>query len=268
MSEVTVGGLTMRYQWQGKDDGPVVVFVNGLLTDLSSWGAHLPVFTGTFRVLTYDCRGQGGTDKPEAGPYTTTGHAEDLKGLLDALNIWEAAIVGVSNGACIALQFAAQWPERVTALVLANAYGRADQVIKVKLNSWVSAMTAGGGPLRFDVATPWVWGATFLNNHFDLLRPFREKGSTLPVHAVRHLIEGAMTVNVLDESPNVTCPTLLMTGDEDVLTPLSYSHELQRRIAGSRIVMLEQAGHCMFLEQVVRFSQVAADFLQQSLPTA
>ena len=56
-----------------------------------------------------------------------------------------------------------------------------------------------------------------------------------------------------------------MTGDEDVLTPLSYSRALQERIAGSQVVVLKQAGHCMFLEHVDEFSQVAADFLRQAL---
>jgi 3-oxoadipate enol-lactonase len=254
-------GLSMHYQWQGREGGPLLVLINGMLTDLSSWSGHLPAFTEHFRVLTYDCRGQGGTDKPAEGPYTMPQHAEDLTALLDALGVAEAAFLGVSNGACIALQFAANQPQRVTKLVLANAYGRADTAMKVKLNSWLSGMAAGGGPVRFDVSSPWIWGASYLNRSFEALKPWREKGTALPVHAVRNLIEGGMYHDMLEAAPNITCPTLLMTGDEDVLTPLSYSHELQRRIAGSWIAMLEQAGHCMFLEQTARFSQVAADFL-------
>lgn len=252
-------------QWQGKTDGPVLVLINGLLTDLSSWAGHLPAYTDRFRVLTYDCRGQGASDKPENGPYTIADHADDLRQLLDAQGITSAALLGVSNGACVALQFAVRWPGRVTALVLANGYGRADTAIKVKLNSWLAGMAAGGGPLRFDVATPWVWGASFLNRSYEALKPFREKGSALPVYAVRNLIAGGMELDALDQAPNITCPTLLMTGDEDLLTPLSYSHELQRRIAGSQIVMLREAGHCMFLEQPAQFTKAAAEFLARNL---
>lgn len=255
----------MHYEWQGRADGPVLVMINGMLTDLSSWNAHLPFVTGHFRVLTYDCRGQGGTDKPVAGPYLPEQHAVDLAGLLDALEVDGAALLGVSNGGSVALQFAVRWPERVRALVLANAYGRADTIMQLKLNSWLAGMAAGAGPLRFDIACPWIWGATFLNRHFDTLKPFRETGSALPVHAVQHLIAGGMQHDVLEAAPRIACPTLLMAGDEDLLTPLSYSHQLQRRIAGSRLVMLEQAGHCMFLEQPDRFAQTAADFLYETL---
>ena len=265
MPRVLANGLMLNYQWQGKEDGPVLVLVNGLLTDLSSWNGHLPAFVERFRVLTYDCRGQGGSEKPEAGPYRPEEHAMDLKALLDELGVQRCAILGVSNGGCVALQFAVRWPQRCSALVLANTYGRADTALKVKLGSWLSGMAAGGGPLRFDISSPWIWGASYLNTNFEALRPWREKGSALPVFAVEYLIRGGMEHDVLELAGNITCPTLLMCGDEDLLTPLSYSHALQRRIRGSQVVVLEQAGHCMFLEQPVRFREVAAEFLCRHL---
>lgn len=265
MPQIDAGGLSMNYQWQGPEEGPVLVLINGLLTDLTSWNAHLPALTQHFRVLTYDCRGQGGTEKPETGPYTPLLHARDLEALLDGMGVAQAALLGVSSGGCIALQFAVCHPGRVTALVVANAYGRADTALQVKLNSWASAMRSGGGPMRFDVATPWVWGASFLNRNFEALRPFRDKATGLAPHAVLHLIEGAMEHDVLVETASLTCPTLLLAGDEDVLTPLSYLYELQRRIAGSRVLMLEQAGHAMFLEQAARFATVSEEFLTQAV---
>lgn len=257
--------MNLHYRWQGKADGPVLVLINGLLTDLSSWNGHLAAYTDNFRVLTYDCRGQGQSEKPDEGPYMPALHAQDLYDLLNQLNIQTAALLGVSSGACIALQFAARWPERVSALVLANGYGRADTAMKVKLTSWLNGMEAGGGPLRFDISSPWIWGASYLNKHYEALKPWREKGSALPVHAVRHLIAGGMEHDVLDQAANITCPTLLLTGDEDVLTPVSYSHELQRRIVGSQILMLREAGHCMFLEQPAQFTRAAAEFLSRNL---
>jgi len=74
-----------------------------------------------------------------------------------------------------------------------------------------------------------------------------------------------MEHDVLEQAAGITCPTLLMTGDEDVLTPLSYSRALQQRIAGSQVTVLQRAGHCMFLEHVDTFARTAADFLRQAL---
>lgn len=265
MPVVHVNGIDIRFEWQGKADGPVLVLINGLLTDLSSWNGHLDAYTGHFRVLTYDCRGQGGSSKPDDGPYLPEHHTADLAGLLDALGVEKAALLGVSNGGLIAMSFAALYPERVTALVLANTYGRADTFMQAKLGSWQSAMRAGGGPVRFDVSMVWIWGRSFVNEHWEALRPWREKGSAIPVHAAANLIEGAAHFDMLEQLSNITCPTLLMTGDEDVLTPLPYIHEIQSRIAGSRVAMLERAGHCMFLERADRFKAVASAFLREAL---
>jgi len=265
MPTLTANGISINYQWQGKEDGPVLVLVNGLLTDLSSWNGHLDAYTDHFHVLTYDCRGQGGSEKPEVGPYLPEDHTADLIGLLDGLGLSKVAVLGVSNGGLIAMRLAALQPERVTALVLANTYGRADTALQVKLQSWLSAMAAGGSAVRFDVSLAWIWGASYLNKAYEALKPWREKGSAIPIHAANNLIEGGKHHDVLEILPNITCPTLLMVGDEDVLTPLSYSHEMQRRIAGSRLVMLKEAGHCMFLEQTARFKQVASAFFKEAV---
>lgn len=266
MPTLHVNGINIHYQWQGREDGPVLVLINGLLTDLSSWAGHLDAYVDHFHVLTYDCRGQGGSDKPDDGPYLPEQHTADLVGLLDALGVERAAVLGVSNGGLIAMSFAALYPERVSALVLANTYGRADTFMQAKLESWQSAMRAGGGPVRFDVSMVWIWGRSHLNKAYEALRPWREKGSAIPVHAAANLIEGGKHFDMLEKLANIACPTLLMAGDEDVLTPLPYIHELQRRIAGSRVVMLDQAGHCMFLEQTARFKAIASEFLRNAVP--
>jgi 3-oxoadipate enol-lactonase len=266
MPTLLANGIDMYYEWEGLENGPVLVMINGLLTDLSSWNHHVKVFTPNFRVLRYDCRGQGGTEKHQAGSYIPALHARDLEALLHSLGVDKASFLGVSSGGCIALQYAVRNPGRVTALVLANTYARADTALRVKLNSWAAAMQTGGGPLRFDVATPWVWGASFLERNYQALRPFREHAGGLEPHGVLALIHGAMEHDLEDQASVITCPTLLLAGDEDLLTPISYSQVLHRCIAGSQLQIFDQAGHAMFLEQAQRFASTVTDFFQASLP--
>ncbi len=102
------------------------------------------------------------------------------------------ADVGLTNGRAALLHFAADHPDRVRALAAADAYAYADLLMQAKLGSWVAAMAAGGAPLRFDVATPWVWGARFLDEDRAALLEFRDKGTGMPVAAAVSLIEGAM----------------------------------------------------------------------------
>src|SRR5262249_27635520 len=147
------GGLSLHYQWAGADEGPVLVLVNGLLTDLGSWTPHLPRLA-ELRCLLWDCRGQGASDKPVADAYPLGEHGRALGGLLDARGIAHPVhIVGLSNGGAAGLCLAVEQPERVASLVVCGAYARSDELLAIKLRSWIAAMAAGGARLRFDVAT-------------------------------------------------------------------------------------------------------------------
>lgn len=260
MPMVKVNNVGLFYQIQGNAQGETVVFVNGLLTDAASWAQHVPAFSKGYRVVTYDCRGQGQSDKPDQTYYTSL-HAQDLLGLMDALEIDRAHLVGLSNGGAAVLQFAVDNPERANSLVLVDAYARVDAILKAKLQSWVAAMEAGGSPLRFDVATPYVWGGSFLERNLETLSTFREKGRNLPITPAKNLIQGAMVHDCLDRLGEIKAPVLLVVGEEDILTPVKYSRAIQDRVAGAELAIIKDAGHASCLEKAAEFNQIVLDFL-------
>lgn len=259
MAKAFVNGIQIDYQLHGKSDGPVIVLVNGLLTDQNSWAKQLPVLQDHYQILTYDCRGQGASDKPDE-VYTIDVHTEDLKQLLDHLGFDVVSMVGLSNGASIAMQFASMYPDRVDRLMLISSYAATDNVIRAKLNSWLQAMEYGGALLRFDVATPYVWGATFLREHYEALLPFREYGGTIPLHAAKNLIQGAIEHNLGERVRNITAKTMIVVGDEDILTPIYYAKQLQSLIEGSELLVMESLGHALPLESAHRFNPVLQQF--------
>src|SRR4051812_20932319 len=124
--------IELYYEWQGNPAGPVLVFVNGLLTDTASWKGHLPFFVDRYHCLVYDCRGQGQSSKPDH-VYETRLHAADLAALVAGLGIARAHILGLSNGGAAALQFAAAEPERVAGLVVSGVYDHVDAILRAKL---------------------------------------------------------------------------------------------------------------------------------------
>jgi 3-oxoadipate enol-lactonase len=261
MPKIRIKDVDLFYEFRGNAEGPTLVFVNGLLTDTSSWERHLPYFAERYRCLVYDCRGQGQSDKPDH-VYTTSLHAADLAGLVEALGIERAHFVGLSNGGAALLHLAADHPERVQALVISGAYAYADTILKVKLTSWIRAMEAGGSPARFDVATPWVWGGGFLEKNYEGLLSFREKGVNLPTMPVANLIRGAMEQDARGKLARIAAPMLVIVGEEDVLTPPKLARAIVKEVPGARLHVMEGLGHASALEDVEGFSRVVLGFLE------
>lgn len=262
-------GVELHYAFTGDPSGPPLVFVNGLLTDRSSWAAHLPHFAG-YRCLTWDCRGQGRSSKPPADAYPVAQHGRDLAGLLDALALTgPVSLVGLSNGGAAALHFASAAPERVRALVLAGAYARTDMALRLKLRAWLAAMAAGGAALRFDVATPWVWGPSFLERHADQLASWRERGLALDLAAAGRLIAGAIEHELDDAAlARVRAPTLVMVGEHDLLTPPAMARSIADAVPVARLELLAGLGHAAALEDVAGFCRHARRWLDPLQPAA
>jgi len=119
MPKIRANGINFHY-WQS-GSGPHVVMTHGLGGNLAGWHLTLvPELQREYRVTTYDLRGHGRTDAPETG-YTNRNMAEDLKGVMDALGIDRAHLVGHSWGGDISLQFALLYPDRVRSLILVEA---------------------------------------------------------------------------------------------------------------------------------------------------
>lgn len=264
---VALGELELHYAWSGSASGPLLVFVNGLLTDASSWAAHLPHFA-EYRCLTWDCRGQGRSSKPVQERYAVAQHARDLLGLLDALAPGEpVSLVGLSNGGAAALHVASMQPQRVRALVIAGAYARTDVALRLKLQAWLAAMAAGGAALRFDVAVPWVWGPGFLAEHVEQLASWRERGLALDLAAAGRLIAGAIE-HELDDAAlgRITAPTLVMVGEHDVLTPPWMAKVISDAVPLARLELVPGLGHALALEDVVGSCRLARRWLDPLQP--
>lgn len=261
MPHCNVNDIQMYYEWHGPADAFPVVCINGLLMDTTSWALQVPALSAHFRVLTYDCRGQGRSDKP-AGPYGQEVHAADLLGLLDELDIAQAHIIGLSNGGTVAMQLAAQHARRINRLLLIDTFAYADALMRAKLESWLAAVDAGGPDLRFDVATPWVWGRTFMANNATLLQTLREKSRQSDPEAIRSLISGTLEYDLRPRLNRIGHPTLVLVGEEDVLTPPWYARELATHIPNAQMLVIPQAGHALSIEQPGIVNALAVAFLQ------
>ena len=225
-----------------------------------------PEFAEVYQTLRYDCRGQGESDKP-TGPYSPEQHAEDLVALLDALELQEVHLVGLSNGGLISMLTAARLGvERIKSVTTIDSLLSVDPLLRTTLRGWKAALTAGGPGLRFDVATPWVWGHSFLNAHLDEVLAFRELAVASDSAAVGYLIDGAEGFeSARDRWQTYAGPSLAVVGEEDLLTPVRYSQEIVKVAQQGRLVILEQAGHAAPIERPKAVAKVVRAFLEKTV---
>src|ERR1700722_2710263 len=120
MPHVKVNGASLRYEWEGPTDAPVVMFCNSLGTNLAMWNPQIAAFTREFRVLRYDSRGHGQSEVTP-GPYTIEGLGQDVLGLIDALQIRRVLFCGLSLGGVIAQWLGVNARDRLNAIVISNS---------------------------------------------------------------------------------------------------------------------------------------------------
>jgi 3-oxoadipate enol-lactonase len=250
----------LYYELHGDPAAPVVVLLNGLTSDTTSWGQHVPRLVKHYRVLVYDCRGQGQSDKPE-DPYLSTRHAQDVVELLDYLEINRARLIGFSNGGAIAMTVAGLHPERVEQLVLAFTFAWIDPLLTAKMTAWLKALEVGGAGHRFDIALPWVWSGSFIEANYSALLTLRVKAAAHPAHAIRNLIHGCMRHDARKLLPTITAPTLILTGDADLLIDPAHSHRLHAALPHSRLAVIPSAAHGWVIEQAGTFLEMVMEFL-------
>ena len=244
--------VELHYKLRGDKlgNGETLVFVNGLTMDTSSW-KPLELHFDDYQTLRYDCRGQGKSDKPP-GPYTPEQHSDDLLALLEGLELSEVHLIGLSNGGLISMLTAGRLAstERIKSVVTIDSLLSVDPILKTTLLSWKAALVSGGPGLRFDVATPWVWGYRFLNAHVEDVLGFRDLAASADAAAIASLIDGAAGFESAREVwSHYKGPSLAIVGEDDLLTPPRYSKEIVECAFNGRLEYLPEAGHAAPIER-------------------
>lgn len=212
-----------------------------------------------FQFFRYDCRGQGKSPKPES-IYHLEDHVMDLKTLLDEQSLGKIILVGLSNGARIAMEYAVRFPKDVVAVVACDTFDVPTPMIKAKLGSWLVAHETGGPLHRFDIATPWIWGEDIFNEKSELFLSYREKAGSLPNHVVSGLILGAMQTEI--DISKINCPILFVAGAEDLLTPPFLHKKMVLRAKNAQFAEAP-GGHAGLIERPAIMGSVILPWIEK-----
>jgi pimeloyl-ACP methyl ester carboxylesterase len=275
---ISVHGHQISYRTAG--DGPTVLLIHGMAGSSSAWLPVMEDLAERFCVVAPDLPGHGQSDKPR-GDYSLGAQASMLRDLLVALGHPTATVVGQSLGGGIAMQFAYQYPERVERLVLVCAGGLGQDVMPL-----LRALTLPGMeyvlPIAFQpvirstVETVTGWAAKLgLRPAPATLQMWRSYTSLIDddtreafLHTLRSVVDvKGQRVSARDRLYlTERVPTLVMWGADDPVIPVSHAHEAHEAMPGSRLEIIEGAGHFPHCEEPRRFARLLIDFMDTTEP--
>jgi 3-oxoadipate enol-lactonase len=258
-------GLRLHYRVQGHPEGPWLVLLNGLLSDTTMWAGVLPGLSQRFRILTFDSRGQGRSDAPEEGPYTTGQLADDCWSLFQTLNIQHPCLVGLSNGSALSLELLSTHPGSFAGAVLTSCVPRIDFAMELKARHWAQCLEIGGPLMQFDAVAPFLWGDRFLEARHGVLRAYHQvvTGGQSRSHGALHQIRGIFGWDIRERLGAIQDPVLLLSGAEDLLTPPWKALETAQLIPRSRFEVVPGVGHAYPVEDPKAFVTRVLKFADQ-----
>jgi 3-oxoadipate enol-lactonase len=258
MPSATINGSAIHFESQG--DGPAIVFVHGLGGTSNVWHAQRATLSRYMRVITFDLPGSGRSDKSKK-TYSIDGWADDIAGLMDHLGQHDAVVVGHSMGTVIVQKFAAKYPQKAKAIVLAGALVELAPPGKEAFTKRAETVESQG---MIGVADQVLLGA--------LSPGTRERNPALAGLVREMLLSNCPTCygghcraliagSARADQPRIACPTLLVVGDQDPVTPLALQRQIAAAIANSKIRIVPDTAHLTMLETPGAFNAILLEFV-------
>jgi pimeloyl-ACP methyl ester carboxylesterase len=266
---VTVEGREVNVIDTGGAAGPPIVFVHGLGGVWQNWLLNIPAFMGSHRVIAPDLPGFGESPMPRE-TISIKGYARIVDGLLEALGVSSAVVVGNSMGGFVSAELAIAFPERVERLALVSAaglsieYARREPLL-VGARLWAGPATRAGARGRSVITRPRMrrLGLQTIVRYPERLSPELTfeltRGAGTPGFVPA--LDALLSYGFRDQLARIEVPTLVVWGRNDMLVPRGDARDYVRLIgANARREMFEDTGHLSMVERPSRFNRLLAAF--------
>jgi 3-oxoadipate enol-lactonase len=258
-------GVRLHYRESGRRTGPPVLMIQGLGADKHLCDLQRLALAPWYRTVALDNRGAGRSDKPH-GDYSLEQMADDAIAVLDAVGIERAHIVGASMGGVIAQLIALRHPDRVRSLTLACTACQHHPWRRELLSEWVEISQTRGMAAMTAAAAPWVIGPRSLRRLTPAVGWMGPLALSRPLHAFAGQVAAILAVddNLADRLTELAAPTLVIVGNQDVLTPRGDSELLAELIPNCELAVISGAAHGFMIEHFSTFNRLLLGFLHRA----
>ena len=235
-----------RLYWESTGDGPPVLLVMGLGLSGGAWWRTVPVLSRRLRVITFDARGVGRSESPRQN-YTTEAMADDAVAVLDALDLEEAHVYGISLGGMVAQQLVLRHPRRVRSVVLGATSPGGPRAARPDRDVLAFFSRRAGMEMEEGAwaSVPYNYSERCRTEHVDRIAEDIEYRLTNPFNeqAYRAQLYAAVMHNCYGRLGRIEVPTFVVHGQNDRMIPVENAYMLAERIPNCRLEVLEESGH-------------------------
>lgn len=256
----------LYFEWHGDKQAPPLILSAGLGGSGTYWQPNLDALATHYRVLLYDHRGTGRSDRalPQSHVHDE-GMTFDVKELMDGLGIVSAHFMGHAAGAMIGLSLALEWPERVRKLVAINGWARPDPHFSRCFDARL-ALLRSEGPGAYVSAQPiFLYPADWSSRHSARLD--EEAAAMVDHFPAVEVMERRISVlrrwDIDDLCQHIEAPTLILAAADDMLVPSLCSRRLAERLPNGQLAMMDWGGHACNVTDPDTFNRVVLDFLRR-----
>ena len=260
-----IDGTRIHYEVTGKPGATPILMIQGLGASKNAWNLQRIAMATRFRIISFDNRGAGRSDKPTV-PFTLEQMAEDAIAVLDAAGIETAHVVGASMGGVISQIVAVKHPQRVRSLTLVCTACRNHPWRQELLQSWAKTAEEKGMIEVGKEAAQWVMSPRSFRRLVPAFTWMGPLAALRPRHSFVSQIDAILNTreDLVDQLSTITAPTMVIVGNQDILTPRGDSEEIAERIPNAELVVISGAAHGLMMEHSSTFNKILIEFLQRT----
>jgi aminoacrylate hydrolase len=256
-----VGGL--HYETHGPADGEPLILSPGLGGSGGYWTPNLAALAARYRVIAYDHRGTGRSERDSPPPASVDAMADDMIVLMDGLGIERAHVIGHAAGGVMGLALALRAPGRLRTLIVVNGWSKPDPHFARCFETRL-ALLRDSGPEAYVRAQPiFLYPASWASAHSQRLDA--EAGGHLAHFPAREMVEARIAAlrafDIDDRLGEIAVPVLLLVAEDDMLVPAPCSHRLAAGIPGATLASMPWGAHSCNVTRPQEFDRLVLGWL-------
>jgi (E)-2-((N-methylformamido)methylene)succinate hydrolase len=251
-------GYGIKYEVSGS--GEHVTLVHGVGSSLRSWDPIVARLGNGYRILRYDTRGHGASEKPP-GPYSLNDYVGELRALLDAERVETTQLVGISFGGMIVQAFASRVPERVSKLVIMSAVAGRTADERAAVIQRAEQLASGGATLTIDASIERWFTPEFRANNPEIIKQHIENVMRNDPAGYAAAYRVFAESDLVDELHKIRCPTLIVTGEHDINSNPQMARRMHELIPESTVRILPNLRHDILMEAPDEVANLLREFL-------